>query len=587
MILSGPALPVVVIQDGRRHWRFTGLVEVVEAQGPEQVESAVARIEASVAERGLFAAGYLTYEAATAFGLPAHRQSVRALPASVPPLLWFGLFGGRELVGELVSGGDFRFGEWTPSISEADYCAAVEVVKEAIAAGNTYQANLTFNLSAAFDGDPWALYVALCRAQQANYTAFLDLGHTIICSASPELFFRRNGQDLVAKPMKGTAQRGLSAAEDQAQIAWLHNSEKNRAENVMIVDMIRNDFGRVAKVGRVRVPELFAIERYPTLLQMTSTVTAETDASLSELLSAAFPCASITGAPKVRTMQLLHDLEPEPRGIYTGSIGYLTPDGRSQFNVAIRTVVIDRDSAAARYGVGSGIVWDSEPAAEYAECLLKARVLEPSSGIPVDFALLESLRWTPTNGYWLLEPHLDRLVGSAEYFGVPVDRDRVANELARHADTLSDPSKVRLLLGQESGLRLTDVPLSAGQPPTPVRLGLAREPVSSTDRWLYHKTSVRTVYEQARAGRPDCDDVILHNERGEVTETSSANIVVALGGVLYTPPISSGLLAGTARRTWLERGELIERVITVDDLAAADRLWVLNSVRGLLPAVLV
>ncbi|MEZ4515924.1 MAG: chorismate-binding protein [Chloroflexota bacterium] len=208
-----------------------------------------------------------------------------------------------------------------PSISESDYLKAVDTIRDAIAAGITYQANLTFNLHAAFDGDPWALYVALDNAQRAAYTAYLDMGQYVICCASPELFFRRDGDRITSRPMKGTAPRGLTTAEDREQVEWLANSEKNRAENVMIVDMIRNDFGRVATIGSVRVPELFTVERYPTLLQMTSTVSAETDVGLPQLMEAVFPCASITGAPKVRTMQLLRDLEPEPRGVYTGTIG--------------------------------------------------------------------------------------------------------------------------------------------------------------------------------------------------------------------------------------------------------------------------
>jgi para-aminobenzoate synthetase/4-amino-4-deoxychorismate lyase len=408
----------------------------------------------------------------------------------------------------------------------------------------------------------------------------------VICSASPELFYRREGDTVTARPMKGTAARGLTTTADRAQAEWLHQSEKNRAENVMIVDMIRNDLGRVATTGSVRVPELFAIERYPTLLQMTSTVTAETGAGLAELMAAVFPCASITGAPKVWTMRLLRTLEPEPRGVYTGAIGFLCPDGRSQFNVAIRTVVLDRRTETAAYGVGSGIVWDSEPAAEYAECLLKARVLDVPAA-RADFSLLESLRWTPEDGYWLLDRHISRLLDSAEYFNIPADEPTIREALQAAGQNLAAPAKVRLLVGQDGRPSVETAPLSAGAGPSPLRLGVASEPVWSGDRWLYHKTTERDAYERALAGRPDCDDVVLVNERGEVTETSRANLVVELNGRRYTPPVSCGLLAGTARQKLLERGEIAARILSVDDLRQAQRVWTLNSVRGLQAAELV
>jgi para-aminobenzoate synthetase/4-amino-4-deoxychorismate lyase len=577
--LSSPP-PVVVIQDGREQWRYTGLTAVIETRRAADVAGALAEVERAVGERGLYAAGYQAYEAAAAYGLATRDPADEG-----PPLLWFGLFTGREPVA-LAEEGAYAFGAWEPSVTEAAYVAAVDAVKQAIAAGNTYQANLTFQLRAAFQGDPWALYGALCRAQRARYTAYLDLGRHVICSASPELFYRREGDTVTARPMKGTAARGLTTTADRAQAEWLHKSEKNRAENVMIVDMIRNDLGRVATTGSVRVPELFAIERYPTLLQMTSTVTAETGVGLAKLMAAAFPCASITGAPKVRTMRLLQALEPEPRGVYTGAIGFLSPDGRSQFNVAIRTVVIDRRTETAAYGVGSGIVWDSEPAAEYAECLLKARVLDVPAA-RADFSLLESLRWTLEDGYWLLDRHISRLLDSAEYFNIPADEPTIREALQAAGRDLAAPAKARLLVGQDGRPTVETVPLAVGEGPSPLRLGVALEPVWSGDRWLYHKTTERGVYERAHAGRPDCDDVVLVNERGEVTETSRANLVVEMDGRRYTPPVSCGLLAGTARQELLERGEIAARILSVDDLRQAQRMWTLNSVRGLQAAELV
>lgn len=554
-------------------WRFDELVRVVVAQRPDEVAEALRAVEYAVEGEGLLAAGYVAYEAAAAYGL-----SVHAPADDGPPLLWFGLFRRREAVAPPAVGGDFAFGEWRPALDYPAYAAAIARIREAIARGDTYQANFTFHLRADFRGEPADLFAALSAAQRAHHCAYLDLGRFAICSASPELFFRRRGAAIESRPMKGTAPRGLTLAQDRAQVAWLRASEKNRAENVMIVDMIRNDLGRVARLGSVRVPELFAVERYPTLLQMTSTVTAETDATLTDILAAAFPCASITGAPKVRTMALLRQLERGPRGVYTGAIGAILPGRQAQFNVAIRTAVIDRQRGTAIYGVGSGIVWDSDAAAEYAECLLKARVLSarPADAQPVQ--LLESLLWTPDGGYSLRERHLRRLADSAEYFGYSIDITEVERFLDGLAATLAVPAKVRLLVAPDG--QVTGEALPLGEPPAEPRVGLAVAPVSSGDVWLYHKTTRRAAYAAARASRPDCDEVILWNERGEVTEAAASNVVVELDGRAYTPPLASGLLAGTLRAHLLDAGEVEERVLTRDDLARATRVWLINSVRG-------
>ena len=566
---------VVVLQvDGE--WRcFANPVQIVVAERVADVVPALREVERAVEAEGLYAAGYLAYEAGAAYGLATH-----APESDAPPLLWFGLYRGYEPVAAPAPDAAYRFGEWRPSVSFEVYEAAIGRIKDAIAAGNTYQANYTFHLRASFEGDPWALFAHLAAAQRAELCACVDLGRFAVCSASPELFFRLDGSTLTARPMKGTAPRGLTAADDRRQVDWLHNSGKNRAENVMIVDMIRNDFGRIARTGSVHVPELFTIERYPTLLQMTSTVTAETDTPLSEILAATFPCASITGAPKVSTMRLIHALEPEPRGVYTGAIGFIAPGRRAQFSVAIRTAVIDRERGRAVYSVGSGVVWDSDARAEYDECLLKARVLDASFGAPADFRLIESLRWTPEEGYFLLDRHLERLAGSAGYFDHPFDGAAVVNALTELAGSLTGACKVRLLLDRRGRIEVEAEPLAAGKRPEPLRVGLAREPVSSADMRLYHKTTRREPYEHARASRPDCDDVILWNERGELTESTVANLMLELDGRLYTPPVHSGLLSGTLRAQLLADGEIEERVLWPADLARATGIWLINSVRG-------
>lgn len=563
----------VVIQDGDHWLHFSDPVRVIAAETTEDVLPALRRVVAGVETEGLHAAGYIAYEAAPGFD--------RALAVRGPaplPLLWFGLYRPPGVWQSLPPGGPYTLGVWQPSQDTHGYRAAIARIKDAIARGDTYQVNYTISLDAAWRGDPWGLFVDLANAQRGGYAAYLDLGEHAICSASPELFLDVDGDQVMAKPMKGTAPRGRTLAEDRQRTAGLRASEKDQAENVMIVDMIRNDLGRIARFGSVRVPSLLDVERYPTLLQMTSTVEARSDAPLDVILAALFPCASITGAPKVRTMQLIAGLEDRPRGVYTGAIGHLAPDRRARFNVAIRTVLVDRLAGRASYGVGSGIVWDSDADAEYAECQLKAQVL--GQRFP-EFELLETMRWTAAGGVARLDRHLARLGGSAEYFGFAVDVEAARRRLAAlDPAEMPDPARLRLLAGRRGELRLEISPLDLRAAPAPVRLGLACTPVDSTDVFLYHKTTHRAVYEAARAGRPDCDDVLLCNERGELTEATTANSVLALDGRLVTPPVDSGLLVGVLRAELLEAGLIQEQTLTLDDLARCQEIYLVNSLRG-------
>ena len=538
--------------------------------------------EARVNEQGLYAGGFIAYEAAPAFD---RALKVRT-PISGLPLLWLGLYRRPHRHSDLPDGpaGEATLGEWRPSISAGAYAGAVAAIKDYIAGGETYQVNYTWRLQASFMGEPWALFVRLQQAQRAPYGAFLDLGRFAVCSASPELFFELRGDAIWSRPMKGTAARGRTLAEDDLQRRWLHDSPKDRAENVMIVDMIRNDLGRIAHIGSIEVSHLFEIERYPTVLQMTSTVTARTHAPLAAILQALFPCASITGAPKVRTTQLIAELETTARGVYTGAIGFLAPERQARFNVAIRTAVVDRETGRAEYGVGSGIVWDSEAEAEYRECQVKALVLATPT---TDFCLLESLRWSLETGYVLLERHLQRLATSAAYFEYPLDLELVRNRLHGLASTLpSRPHKVRLLVGSDGGVTTEATALSGDERNEPLHVALAAAAVDSADPFLYHKTTKRLAYEQALAAHPTCDDVILWNERGEITESSRANVVVRLGERLITPPLSCGLLAGTYRAELLAKDEIQEGLILVEILETVDAIYLINSVRGWMPAVL-
>ena len=527
--------------------------------------------------RGLHAVGFLAYEAAAGLGL-----AVRA-PRPGWPLAWFGLYSEPERTPPPLPPphGELPGDDWIPALGPEEHARGVQQIQDRLRAGDTYQVNFTFPLIRPFRGEAFDLFRRLHAVQPAAHTAYLDLGRFAIASASPELFFRRDGNRLVTRPMKGTAPRGATAEADAESARALVASEKERAENLMIVDMLRNDLGRVAETGSISVSALFEVERYPTLLQMTSTVEAQSRAPLSGILEALFPCASVTGAPKRRTMQIIADLEPAPRGVYTGAIGWMAPGRRATWSVAIRTAVVDRERQEAVYGVGSGIVADSQAAGEYAECLLKARVVvEPG------FRLLETLRFEPDGGYWLLDEHLERLSASFRHFaGAALDLAAIARALEERAATLGSPSRVRLLVDLDGRATTESEPI-VDPGALPVRVGWAVRAVDTESPWVHHKTTRREIYEEALRSHPDCDDVLLWNARGELTEATRWNVAVEVDGVLYTPPLACGLLPGTLRRRLLAEGRLDERVLFVRDVAGR-RIVLMNSVRGLQEATLV
>ncbi len=576
------SLYTAVVHDRRagRWLLFRDPLDVLSACDIGSVRDLLRRVERAVDHGGLHAAGFVAYEAAPAFD-PALRTRP---PDGRLPLAWFGLYRAPTPLDALPAAGTMPgLTDWRPTITRSDYARAITRIKGWIERGDTYQVNFTYRLRTAFSGDTWALFARLAGAQGAAYGACLDLGEHALCSASPELFFRLDGDLLTCKPMKGTAARHPLRRGDEAQAEWLRNSEKNRAENLMIVDMVRHDIGRVARIGTVTVPALFEAERYPTLWQMTSTVSGRTDAPWADIVAALFPAASVTGAPKCRTMQIISELETTPRGVYTGGIGFLSPGRRAQFNVAIRTAVIDRRKGAAEYGTGSGVVWDSDETAEFDECRTKAAIL---ASAPDDFSLLETLRWTPDGGYGLLDRHLSRLSDSAAWFDRRIDLARLRAELHRRASAFpSGPCRVRLLVPPDGALVIEAAPLSS--PAEAVTLGLARTPVAPDDIFLYHKTTRRGVYERAREERPDCEDTLLWNRDGEVTESTIGNVVCEMDGSLVTPPVRCGLLPGTLRAELVENGRVGERAIRIADLPRCARVLVASSVRGLREARLV
>jgi para-aminobenzoate synthetase/4-amino-4-deoxychorismate lyase len=557
---------------------FERPVEVVVATDVGDVRRAMEDVEAG-RRRGLYAAGFVSYEAAPGFDAALTTHA----PAG-PPLVWFGLF--EPPVSDASSSvthdtrridEDTRPLTWTSDITPDAYGAGIAAVREAILSGDSYQANYTFRLHATIDPrETRALYRRLAIDQRAPYSAFLDLGRWQILSLSPELFFRIDGGRLVTRPMKGTAPRGLWREDDEAQAVWLAASEKNRAENVMIVDLARNDVGRIADIGSVRASSLFDVERYPSVWQMVSTVEGRLRAgtTIADVFTALFPAGSITGAPKTSSMRLIASIERAPRGVYCGAIGYVSPDGDAAFNVAIRTAAIDVEAGVATYGVGGGITWDSRAEDEHAEAMSKAACLTPAPA----FDLIETMRLD--DGRCVREArHLQRLRESAAFFDRPFDADGVTHALRERARAHAGPSRrVRLRLDATGRPHVESWPLDAPvRQPAPV--ALAATPVSHRDWRLYHKTTQRDVYERHRRERPDVFDVLLWNDERAVTEFTIGNLVAELDGHRWTPDRRCGLLAGVFRGELLDAGEIHERVIHLDDLARATRLWLINSLR--------
>ena len=574
----------VVIHDAARgQWlHFTKPKQVFELYCIDEVVPKLLQIESTVQEHGLYAAGFISYEAA-----PAFDSALQVRDSDAFPLMWFGIYQPPEVIQlkPCPEKSSLRQPLWSPSVSRVEYDCAIARIKEYIAHGETYQVNYTFRLNAPYSCDSWTFFLELIQSQQPDYGAYIKTNRFTVCSASPELFFLLQDNILTSMPMKGTAPRGLTFSEDNARARWLKNSGKNRAENVMIVDMIRNDMGKVAHHGTVCVPGLFNIERYPNVWQMTSTVTSQTDAEVCEIIAALFPCASITGAPKPRTMHIISNLETTPRRVYTGCIGFITPDREAQFNVAIRTVLFDREKEQAEFGVGGGIVWDSVSWDEYEECTIKAKILHEKQ---TEFSLLETILWSPGEGYFLFEYHLNRLHNSAVYFGFEPDMDSIRKYLEILAESFTENLyKVRLLVSRDGTFSCEQTLLSLDKESKPVHLALALTPIDPSNRFLYHKTTNRQVYENARKGSPGCDDVLLWNERNEITESSIANVVVKLDGELVTPPVSCGLLPGTFRAWLLEHEKVKESVITIESLKLCENIYLVNSVRKWRTAVLV
>ena len=569
--------PTVILDDAtpgaERLLRFGTAWEVVQAHRPDEVPGALARIEAALAT-GRHVAGWFGYE--LGYVLEPH---IAPLQWPGVPLLWFGVFNAPQPVAraDLAAAGRAYAGPLRHEWDEEAYKSRFDRVHDYIGAGDIYQANLSFRSRFAFAGDPLALYLRLRDRAQAAHGAYIDDGERQILSLSPELFFRITPQGrIIARPMKGTAPRGPDELSDARAKAALTQSPKERAENLMIVDLVRNDVGRLALIGSVAVEDLFAVETYPTLHTMVSTVTAQLKPAtrVEQIVRALFPCGSITGAPKIRAMEIIREMEESPRGLYCGAIGHFAPDGSANFNVAIRTITIENGQGTL--GIGGAVVQDSNAQAEYAECLLKARYFD---SIRKPIGLIETLRWEA--GFVRRDRHLARMQASAEFLSLAFDRDAALSALSGAVAQAREPLRVRLVLDEQGAFACTAAPLG----PAASRWTFALSPhrVARGDVLLRHKTTWRELQdeEQAHLG---ADEALFCNERGELTEGSRSNIFVRRGDKVFTPALSCGLLDGVLRRELIEQGQCTEAVLTPGDLASADEVLLGNSLRGLIRA---
>ena len=540
---------------------------------------------------GEYVAGFLAYECG---------ENLKAMARYGPrnsglPLAWFGVYSNAFVfdhrTGEFESGPpdeflatnaqpgqSFEIRNLSFGIPEKSYAQKIAAIHDYIRSGDTYQVNFTDKLDFDFSGSPEAMFATLVESQPVQYSAFLHEENWHILSFSPELFFRLKNHKIVARPMKGTARRGVDTAEDATIAHWLQNDMKNCSENVMIVDLLRNDLGRICEYGSVHVDLLFAVETYETLFQMTSEISGALRPGLrySDIFKALFPCGSVTGAPKHRTMEIIRELERGPRGVYCGAIGFFSPAREAVFNVPIRTVVLQNNRGAM--GVGSGIVIDSRAEDEFRECLLKAEFLTRRQP---PFQLLESILWN--DGYSLLPFHLERMESSATYFGFNFDREAILAALQDAGKQLTSGvrTKVRLLLERSGALKIAHAPVE--EQPGIGKVMVSEIRVSSGDRFLRHKTTCRQLYDRQyeQALQRGCVEVLFLNERGELTEGAISNVFIEKQGQWFTPPVACGLLPGTYRRHLLETMPAVaERTLQLQDLASADAVYICNAVRG-------
>ena len=575
-------MPVVILDDTPGDERvYRTPLEIVRADQIEQVGGAFAAVEQALAN-GYHAAGYFSYE----LGYALEPRLLSRMPeCRRVPLLWFGIFESCNIA-SIERERDLPRTHAGPLVHEWDretYRSAFEHVQSLISGGDLYQANISHRARFAFAGSAYAFYRDLQAGSGARCCGYIDDGTRQILSLSPELFFSLDAEGcIVARPMKGTAARGATAEADARAVTQLRTSEKERAENLMIVDLLRNDISKIARAGSVRVENLFAVETYPTLHQMVSIVSGRLDSrsGVEKMVRALFPCGSVTGAPKLRAMEVIRERESSPRGVYCGAIGHFAPDGTARFNVAIRTLTID--DGGGEMGLGSAVVHDSRADAEYDECRLKARFFET---VRKPVRLIETLRYSQTESFIRGELHLARMQASAGRLGIPYNDARARQALGSAVCKGTENMRVRLTLDENGTFESEAFPISDS--PTLWRYVISSRRVESSDPLLRHKTSRRSLFDRERdrlAAETGCDEVLFVNENGELTEGSRSTIFVERGGRLYTPPIDCGLLDGCLRRELLDLGRCKETPLTRADLETASQVFLGNSLRGLIRA---
>ncbi|GAA0308050.1 para-aminobenzoate synthetase/4-amino-4-deoxychorismate lyase [Gracilibacillus halotolerans] len=548
---------------------FASPIEVLSTTDSNEIPALMEKMN-EFKKEGYYLAGYLSYEAA-----PAFQTNYQVNDKPLIPLLWFGVFDKPRPV-KPIQPAAYTTSEWKPLIKKESFIQNIETIQEYIKNKKTEQVNYTTRFEASFEGDAYTFYNQLKKNQSASYSAYLQLGELQILSLSPELFFKIDGKRIITKPMKGTMKRGFSYKEDEELKSLLYSSEKNRYENEMVAKLLKDELSTLVKANTATIEKKFEIETHPTIHQMTSTVSGELkeESSIYDWFRALFPCGSITGSPKVETMQIIKSLEDSPRDVYCGAIGYITPDNRAIFNVPIRTVQIKGNQAI--YGSGSGVTSKSEPIQEYYEVIEKTKILTKEQ---IEFSLLESMRYE--NGEINhLSDHLARLKESASYFQFTYDQDNVMSEIRRFIATLQDnpPSKIRLLMSDNGKINLEAIPL---EKLNSIRSKLSPQPIKKENLFLYHKTTNRSVYEQFDSKLPNgYQTTLLWNEEGHVTEFSIGNLVIEKNGHYYTPPLSDGLLPGVMRGKLLANNTLIEKHIKKEQLLEADQIFLINSVRG-------
>ena len=581
--LSSPFVFLETVSPDRENktsFLFTGFKEIFVFNRGDDVEKFFREAE-NFLKKGYWLCGYFSYE----FGYWLEPALYHLRQKTGFPLVWLGVCKKPLIINRgpryrrpLDKQLSYSIKNIRPDISRRGYFSKIKRIKERIEQGLTYETNFTFKIKFDFRGDILGFYLNLRRSQPTPYSALINTGESAVLSLSPELFFRQQDRKIATRPMKGTFCRGFTTEEDRKNVEQFKGNKKIKAENLMIVDLLRNDLGRVC--DSVSVPKLFEIERHPTLYQMTSTIEGKLrgEAGIKDIFSSLFPSGSVTGAPKIKTMEIIKDLEREPRGIYTGAIGYISPKKSACFNVAIRTAFLK--DGKGELGVGGGIIYDSSESSEYDEALLKAKFLTER---PTRFSLIETIRWERGKGYHLLGPHIARLRDSCSYFSVPLDTGKLRTEL-KNLEKGMDKGKwrIRVLVSQRGEINMEREILENVR--VPVRVKISSKKVNPGDVFLYHKTTRRDLYDKERmkACRKGFFEVIFLNTKGEMTEGAITNIFILKNGKIYTPPVKCGLLRGVLRERLLKEGKAQEKVIYRKDVLDADKVYIGNSVRGLL-----